>query len=327
MSDLKLIKDMDKLEETFKEQIKDVFSKGDNVAVKLHMGETSNPYYLKPNIIKRLVDMLNDLELKPFLFDSTVLYAGGRDTREKYLKTAAAHGFTEENIGCPIVISDKGVNVKTKNLTVHVCKELTEVDGMLIVSHVKGHSCAGFGGAIKNIAMGCVTKQSKGDIHGGAMPEFIKECIGCGTCAQVCPAKCIKMKEGKADIDLDACWGCSSCVLNCQYNVLKPKLNYFDDLLAQSVKAVLSKVKKVFFVNFLIDISRKCDCANNAGPLIADDIGVLFGKDIVAIDKASIDLVNKQKPNVFKTIHNHDPYLQINYTAELGLGEKEYDIS
>ena len=112
MSDLKLIKELDKLEQTFKEQVKDVFSKEDKVAVKLHMGETNNPYYLKPDIIKKLINVLNELGTKPFLFDSPVIYKGGRDSVEKYYQTAEDHGFTQEKIGCPIVISNESVEVK-----------------------------------------------------------------------------------------------------------------------------------------------------------------------------------------------------------------------
>ena len=273
MQKLKLIKDLSKLEETLKEQIKGTFSKGDSITVKLHMGEAKNKYYLKPAIIKRIVKVLNEIGLKPFLFDSVVLYRGERDTKEKYYNVAKAHGFTEDKIGCPVVISDTGVDVKTQHLVVHVCKELAEADGLLDVSHVKGHMCYGFGGAIKNIGMGGVTPDSKHDVH----------------------------TSDKA---------------------------VSDRLLAEGAQAVLKSVgKKVFFVNFLINITKECDCCNNAGPIVAKDIGVLFGKDIVAIDKASLDLINKQKPNVFKKIHNLDPYLHVKYAAELGLGEEEYDIS
>ncbi|MBW2966788.1 DUF362 domain-containing protein [Candidatus Woesearchaeota archaeon] len=272
MQQLKLIKDLDKLEETLREQIKNIFSKGERIAVKVHMGEARNQYYIKAPIIKRIVNVLEELGLKPFLFDSIVLYRGERDTVEKYYKTAEMHGFTEEKIGCPIVISDKGIDIKTKDMTVHVCKELTDIDSMLVVSHVKGHCCYGFGGAIKNLGMGGVTPESKKDIHNGGQAET-------------------------------------------------------DDLLAQSAQAVLSGFKKVFYINFLIDIAKNCDCANDAGPIVADNIGILFGIDIVAIDKASVDLVYKQKSGVFEKLHDHDPYLQIKYSKELGLGEEEYDIS
>lgn len=272
MQQLRLIQDFGLLEDTLKAQIKEVFSKGDHVAVKVHMGETKNPYFLKPETIKRVVKVLNELKLKPFLFDSIVLYRGGRDTKEKYYKTAEKHGFTEKSIGCPIMISDTGIEVKAKNLVVHVCKEIAEADGLLVISHVKGHCNYGFGAAIKNLGMGGVLPQSKRDIHIAEDAET-------------------------------------------------------DNLLAQSTGAVLSRVKKVFFVNFLIDIAKECDCCNDAGPIVAEDMGILFGKDIVAIDKASLDLINKQKPNIFKKLHDHDPYLQIKYARELGLGEEKYAIS
>ncbi len=272
MAELKLIKDMDKLEETFREQVKDIFSDEDRIAVKLHMGEKDNPYYLKPDVIKKLIDVLNELGLKPFLFDSPVIYKGARDSVEKYYQTAADHGFTQEKIGCPIVISNNALEVKTKDLVIHACKELVEADGILVISHVKGHICYGFGAAIKNLGMGGVAKNSKTEIH-------------------------------------------------------KAENAVSDDLLAQGAQTVLSKYEKMFFVNFLTNIAKECDCFNKPGPLIADDIGVLFGKDIVAIDKASVDLINKQKPNIFKKIHNHDPYLQIEYAEKLGLGETKYVIS
>jgi uncharacterized Fe-S center protein len=272
MQKLKLIKDLGKLEETLREQIKDIFSRGDRVAVKLHMGEIRNKYYLKTPIIKRIVNVLNESELKPFLFDSVVLYPGERDTVKKYYRTAKEHGFTEEEIGCPIVISDTGIDVKTRDMVVNVCKELAEADGLLVISHVKGHCCFGFGGAIKNLGMGGVTPESKKEIHAGGQAET-------------------------------------------------------DDLLAQGAQAVLNNFNKVFYVNFLINISKNCDCDNNAGPIIAEDIGILFGEDIVAVDKASVDLVNKQKQGIFEELHDHDPYSQIHYARELGLGEEEYDIS
>jgi len=327
MQKLKLIRDLSKLEYTAREQIKNVFSKGDRIVVKFHMGETSNKYYIKAPIIKRIINLLNGLGLKPFLFDSPARYEGGRSSIEDYYKTAASHGFTEENIGCPIIISDESVDVKTKNLKIHVCRSVAEAEGVLVVSHVKGHVCCGVGGAIKNLGMGCVSKDSKGDIHEGAMPKVIGICRGCGLCKENCPADSIEIIDGKASFDLDGCWGCSTCILSCPYGALEPRTALFDDLLAQGAQAVLSRVKKVFFINFLIDIAKKCDCANDAGPIVVKDIGALFGKDAVAIDKASIDLINKQKKDIFKDIHHHDPYLQIKYAKGLKIGEEGYDIS
>jgi len=272
-AELKLIKNLDKLKETFRKQITGIFDKGDRIAVKLHMGEKHNSYYLKPEVIKEIIDVLIDEGVEPFLFDSVVLYAGARDTKQGYKNVAEEHGFTKENIKCDVIIGEKGTVVETKDINVHVCRELDESDGMLVISHVKGHCNSGFGGAIKNLGMGGVTPQSKSVIHQAEEAEF-------------------------------------------------------DNLLAQGAQAVLKAVgKKVYYVNFLIDIAKECDCVNDAGPLIADDIGVLLGKDIVAIDKASVDLVYEQKSGIFEEIHNHNPYLQIDYAEKLGMGEKKYDIS
>ena len=273
MANLKLLKDVENFDKALKEQLNGFFPENSKIAVKLHMGEKDNPYYLKPKKIKKIIDVLKELKLKPFLFDSIVLYQGSRDTKEKYYKVADAHGFTEEKIGCPIVISDEGVDVKTENLTVHVCKELAEADYMLVASHIKGHSCFGFGGAIKNLGMGGVTPKSKEDIH---------------------------LSAGDAPAD---------------------------KLLAEGAQAVLTSFKKVFYVNFLINITFECDCWNDPGKIVADDIGVLFGDDIVAIDKASVDLIYRQKPGLFDKLHKKDPYLQIKFANELKMGETEYDIS
>ena len=245
---------------------------GKKIPIKLHLGEKNNKYFLKPDLAKLIVDELKKVNADPFLFDTTVAYSGMRSKKHSYLKLAKIHGFTEKEVGCPIVISNIGVDVKTRDMTVHVCKELIEADGILVVSHVKGHCCYGFGGAIKNLGMGGVTPESKKEIHSAGQAET-------------------------------------------------------DDLLAQSAQAVLSGLKKVFYINFLIDIAKNCDCANDAGPIVAEDIGILFGQDIVAIDKASVDLIYQQKPKVFDKLHDHDPYLQIKYAKELGLGEEEYDIS
>lgn len=271
MQKLKLIKDIGMLESTLKSELNGFFPNGQRIALKLHMGEKGNPYFLKPEIIKGIVRVMKEIGVKPFLFDSVVLYKGERDTVEKYYRTAKEHGFTEELIGCPVVISDSGVDVKTEDIVVHVCRELAEADGMLVVSHVKGHCCYGFGGAIKNLGMGGVTPKSKEDIH---TAQYVST----------------------------------------------------DKLLAEGAQAVLSKVSRAFYVNLLINISKECDCCIHAGPIVADDIGILFGSDIVAIDKASVDLVYRQKPGVFEKLHKKDPYLHIKYAKELGLGEDTYDI-
>ncbi len=119
------------------------FRAGETIAVKLHMGERGNKYYLKPPMIKPIVDILREIGTKPFLFDSLTLYRIARHTVPYYLRTAAEHGYTEEKIGCPIKVSNESIPFESNNLKIGVCRDLIEADGVLVLSHVKTHLCAG----------------------------------------------------------------------------------------------------------------------------------------------------------------------------------------
>ena len=320
---------LSELESKLKPELENVFSKGQKIAIKLHMGELGNKYFLKPDFVKRIVDVLKEIGAKPFLFDSPTMYPGARFFPKTYLMTAKKHGFSEKTMGCPVIVSNDYVEQKTDHLTIQVCKDLAEADGMLVLSHVKGHGCAGFGGAIKNLGMGGVTKQSKKDIHSGSKPKFMKECQGCGNCVDVCPFNAITMKEGKAKINFLKCMGCSACSNICPHDVLKEEVALFDTLLAEGAQAVLKKQNNNYYVNVIMDISRKCDCyGGRDNSIILDDIGIVMGKDIVAVDKASVDLVNKKtgKKDFFKNAQKSkkSPFAQIEESERLGMESQNY---
>ncbi len=169
----------EKLESILKVQLKGVFKENDKIAVKLHMGEAGNKYYIKPEFVKKVISILRDINTNPFLFDSPVMYPGSRDTINKYYDTAKRHGFTEQNIRSPVIISNESVKVKGKHMEYEVCKYIAEADGILVVSHVKGHMCSGFGGAIKNLGMGGVSKNTKRGIHVNGQPSCTGECTLC----------------------------------------------------------------------------------------------------------------------------------------------------
>ncbi len=315
------------LDKTLRQELKSVFKNNDKIIMKLHMGEKGNKYYLKPDFVKIFVDVLKELNVKPFLFDSPVIYPGGRDTIKKYYKTAAEHGFTEENIGCKIVISNDFKYVKTEHLNAEMCRPLIEADGLLVLSHVKGHMCSGFGGAIKNLGMGGMTIKTKTDIHNFANPMFVGDCAGCGTCVKVCPVQTISLKDNKAVFNLKGCWGCGLCINACPSNVLKPKIASFDRLIAEGGAAVLKNTKKAYYINVLKDITKLCDCASNPEGIVLEDIGILLGKDIVAIEKASFDLINKKAgKDLFKEIHKKSPLEHIKEGKRLGLGSLDYKL-
>jgi hypothetical protein len=136
------------------------------------------------------------------------------------------------------------------------------------------------------------------------------------------------MKDGKAEINLNNCAGCSICEIECPYNCLAPEKAIFDDLLAQGASAVINNFpSKVFYINFITNISKNCDCDPNSGEIISQDIGILFSENPVAIDKASVDLVNNlNNKDIFKEVHHKDPILHLKFASEYTKKELDYQL-
>jgi uncharacterized Fe-S center protein len=299
---------------------------GKKVPVKLHMGEKKNPYFVKPELVKCVVDELKKVQAEPFLFDTTVAYHGSRYTKSDYLNTAKLHGFTMKNVGCEVVIDDSGVSTAVEGRTFEVADHLKNSSHIFALSHVKGHMQSGMGGAIKNFGMGGVTKETKIKIHHGSRPVYQKDsCTFCGVCAEVCPFDAISVEKNKWTYDKGECFGCGVCVENCTTNALRNRDADMQFLLACSAKACVQG-KNVLYLNELKRIAKGCDCDPNAGPIICPDVGYLVSDDPVAIDKASLDLINDVKENVFLKINKVDPLKQIKYGEEIGLGSSSYQL-
>ena len=300
--------------------------KGKKTPVKLHMGEMRNKYFPRPVFVKKIVEELKRRETQPYLFDTTVAYKAVRNIKKGYEKLAAAHGFTEKKIGCEIIIDDAGKPVEINNRTYEVADHLLEATHMFILSHVKGHVATGMGGAIKNLGMGGVTKKTKKSMHNATRPVHIKDkCTLCGICAELCPFNALTVKNDKWVYKKHLCFGCGVCVNVCENQALKFEEADLQYLLACAAKAVV-KNKKVIYLNELKRISKSCDCDPHAGPIICPDIGYLLSDDPVAIDKASLDLINKTQKNVFIK-HNHvNPIKQIQYGEEIKLGTTQYEL-
>lgn len=285
------------------------------VWVKLHFGEPGNEKALFPDDIAPVIEALKVSGLEPRLIDTPVAYPSPRGTVEGYEGVVREKGFDRL---APFTISDDYVEVATKDFAVEVCRELIEGPGVLVISHVKGHACSGFGGAIKNLGMGGVSEISKAQEHGLSKPRFIRECQECGVCEDLCPAGAIRLKSGQAVLDNDACWGCSICQLECPHGCLAPEKAIFDDLLAQGAAAVINNLpEKVLFINLLKNITRYCDCEEEHGGVVAPDVGVLFSGNPVAIDVASVDLLRRQQDrSLFEEITHKDPLLHVNFASE-----------
>ncbi|RZN39240.1 MAG: DUF362 domain-containing protein [Methanophagales archaeon ANME-1-THS] len=293
------------------------------VALKMHMGELKNKSFVKPFYIKKLVEVMKQHGGDPFVTDTTTIYKEARYTAMDYYRTAFAHGFLPSYLGCPVIIADglkdDGVRV---NEHVEIAKSIYESDAMLLVSHATGHCASSFGGALKNLAMGCVTKKTKKYQHEVTRPVRNPDlCAACDKCRAVCKHHAIGEDH---DLILENCVSCGSCIAACTTGAIKPPEGMSENLqkrIADVAHAVLRNLpySTFLFVTFLIEITPFCDCAEFEPEYLSPDIGVLASSDIVAIDRATIDLIGADK-------FEGDPTIQVREAHNLGLGELEYTL-
>jgi len=334
-------------------KVANAVSAGDSVAVKVHMGEYGGSAYLQPPIVRRVCDLIKEAGGKPFVTDTTTLYPLGRFTASQYLATAARNGFTEESLGAPVVIADgeQGYDGEWAAIPkqvsgcpldrIKIASKIIDADSMIAVSHLKGHELAGFGGSIKNVAMGCVTKDSKGAQHRANRAIMdISKCNGCGQCVEGCSFKALSLVEEKAVRDEEKCLDCSHCLYQCPedvYSLPSGAKERFQLFLAHAAAGVLGRFQsKVAFINFLQDVTRLCDCVSPSGFPVVPDIGILASKDVVAIDKASLDLIAQRRPlgkladisspDILGKINGTDSLIQVRTAHKLGLGNIEYHL-
>lgn len=334
-------------------RVANVISAGDSVAVKVHMGEYGGSAYLRPPIVRRVCDLIKEAGAKPFVTDTTTLYPLRRFTASQYLATAAYNGFTEESMGAPVVIADgeqgyDGEWVDTPKRVsdcsldkIKIAREIFDADSMIVLSHLKGHELSGFGGSIKNVAMGCVTKESKAAQHRVNLGVIdLSKCTGCGQCIEACVFKALSLLREKIVRDEEECMNCNNCLYTCPEGVfsLPPRAKErFQVYLAHATAGVLSRFhSKVAFINFVQDITPLCDCFTPSGLPVAPDIGILASTDVVAIDKASLDLIAQSKSggkfadvnslDVLGEINGTDSLIQIRTAQKLDLGNMEYQL-
>ena len=354
---------LQKLERLIKKAgIENIDFKNKYVAIKIHFGEPGNLAYLRPNYSKVVADVIKELGGKPFLTDCNTLYVGGRKNAIDHIESAYINGYTPFSTGCHVIIADglKGTNesyIEINKEHVKVAKigrAIIDADIIISLNHFKGHEMTGFGGAIKNIGMGCGSRAGKMEMHSDGKPVVdSSKCKKCKQCSKICAHGAITFDENNiSHINHDKCVGCGRCIGICNFDSITAPFDSNSDTLnmkmAEYAFAVV-KDKPQFHISLICDVSPNCDCHSENDAPIIPNIGMLASFDIVALDKACADLVNMQEyftnshigDNIKKCNYDvnnklHDNFYlnhnttnwisQIEHSVKIGLGNKEYEL-
>ncbi|MHB9024589.1 MAG: DUF362 domain-containing protein [Armatimonadota bacterium] len=326
------------------------YFKDQRVAIKMHVGGGIGFYTIHPLFVRLVVEAVKQAGGHPFLTD------GSFST-----DAAVVRGYTPEVVGARVVGAggehDKYFYTRETDFpalpTVDLCGNIVDADALLVLSHGKGHGQSGYGGAIKNIAMGCVNYRTRGAIHALMANHFQWDddlCNHCEQCISGCPTSAIRFNERKAiAISEHNCRYCMHCTKSCPTGALtmdQPEEKYraFQQGMAAAVKETLATFAphRVYYITALLNITPICDCWGFSTPPIVPDIGILAGDDIAAIDQASLDLIKAEHyipgtlpdqltppgetGHLFQRVHGKDPYEQIRQVVAAGLGTSEYSL-
>jgi uncharacterized Fe-S center protein len=274
------------------------FASSDTVAIKTHMGERGNTTHIGVDDLALLVGRVKEKGAAVFVTDTTTLYPRKRSTAEDYLETARLNGFTEDRVGCPIVIADSEGDRKVNGI--HVARGLLDASALVVLSHATGHITTGFAGALKNIAMGCVSKRGKRYIHSAGWPRYREEsCKKCGDCVEACPFDFLALDD-RIELNLTNCPACERCLNACKNGGLGRPPGAMEECYrryARTCNSVLSSFKTRVFINELNRITRFCDCTVNPDPIISPDLGLLVSGDPVALDRESARVIVEHSPD------------------------------
>lgn len=334
---------------------------GKFVAIKMHFGELGNISFLRPNYAKAVADVVKELGGVPFLTDCNTLYPGSRKNAIEHLYCAWENGFTPMTVGCPVIIGDglKGTDdievpvVGGEYLkTAMIGRAVMDADIFISLSHFKGHETTGFGGAIKNIGMGCGSRAGKKEQHCNGQPTIDPElCRGCKRCLNECANDGLKFNEETKKMELDAekCAGCGRCIGACNFDAIAfadyAATKDLNCRMAEYTKAVVDG-RPNFHISLIVDVSPHCDChAENDAPILPN-IGMFASFDPLALDQACVDaclaatplpnsrLADEMEKHDFHDHHDHFENTTPNaeyktclaHAEKIGLGTREYEL-
>jgi uncharacterized Fe-S center protein len=326
-------------------------------AIKIHFGEPGNLSFLRPNYSKVIVDLIKRQGGKVFLTDCNTLYVGRRKDALEHLEAAYENGYNPFTTGCQIIIAD-GLKGTDEAYVPVPCGEyvkeakigraVMDADIIISLNHFKGHELTGFGGALKNIGMGCGSRAGKMEMHCEGKPRVrSNKCVGCGVCARICAHSAIAVVDKKAEIGHDKCAGCGRCIGMCNMNAIGPAWDASNDVLNRKIAeyswAVLNN-RPHFHISLVIDVSPNCDChAENDVPIIPD-VGMFASFDPVALDVACADMANRApvisnsylaeqlKSQADQKDHFHNTHPETNWLSciehaeKIGIGTSAYEL-
>lgn len=341
--------------------IGDIDFDGKFVAIKMHFGEHGNISFLRPNFARAVVNVVKSLGGKPFLTDCNTMYPGSRKNALEHLYCAWENGFSPLSVDCPIIIGDglKG----TDDIDVPVAggeyvknakigRAIMDADIIISLNHFKGHEETGFGGALKNLGMGCGSRAGKKEQHSSGKTVIDKAlCRGCRRCERDCANGGLVYlpEEKKMSVDLEHCVGCGRCLGACNFDAIS-FTNYDANeklcrRIAEYSKAVVDG-RPSFHISLIVDVSPNCDCHSENDAPILPDIGMFASFDPVALDQACADACMKQAPlpnsqlgdNMRRHgfVDHHDHFINsapdtdwrvcLEHAEKIGVGTREYEL-
>lgn len=259
------------------------------VAVKLHSGEEGNQNYLRPEFVKPMVEYV-----KGTVVECNTAYEGARNTSEKHKKLLEEHNWNKyfnvdlmDEEGPDKVLPVENGKVLKENF---VGKDIEKYDSMLVLSHFKGHPMGGYGGALKQLSIGCASSEGKAWIHSAGQSK-----------------------------DQYSIW-----------NNLPEQNKFLESMADSAGTVVKYFGDKIAFINIMANMSVDCDCCAVAEDPCMKDIGILASTDPIAIDQACIDLVKNSddpgKEHFLERVNSRNGTHTIDAAAELGFGTKEYEL-